>query len=119
MDRWLAEAVDGLTRAAGEGYKKGEGPQPYHGYFFRPLLGQGSHAKGGALDYVVRGHMIGGFAALAYPSRYESSGVMTFVVNHAGQVYQKDLGERTEAIAKRMTRFDPDQTWKKVEVSSP
>jgi len=71
------------------------------------------------MDYVINGKMIGGFALVAYPAEYGSSGVMTFVVNHAGTGYQKDLGERTEAIAKRMTRFDPDQTWKKVEVSSP
>ena len=71
------------------------------------------------MDYVINGKMIGGFALVAYPAEYGSSGVMTFVVNHAGTVYQKDLGERTEAIAKRMTRFDPDQPWKKVEVSNP
>jgi len=100
-----------VTRAAGEGYKKGESPQAYHGYFFRPLLAQGSHAKGGALDYVVRGHMIGGFAAVAYPARYESSGVMTFIVNHDGVVYQKDLGPESEKAAKAMTRFDPGDGW--------
>jgi hypothetical protein len=71
------------------------------------------------LNYVVNGKMIGGFALVAYPAEYGNSGVMTFVVNYAGKVYQKDLGERTAAIAKRMTSFGPDQTWKKVELSSP
>jgi hypothetical protein len=108
------------AQASAEGYKVGGGePQPYHGYYYRILTRQGPNAPGGEIDYVINGKMIGGFALVAYPAEYGNSGVMTFVVNHAGQVYQKDLGERTEAIAKRMTRFDPDQTWKKVEVSSP
>ena len=100
-----------VTRAAGEGYSKSEGPQPYHGYYFRPLRGQGAHAKGGALDYVVKGHMIGGFAAIAYPARYASSGVMTFIVNHDGVVYQKDLGPDTAKQAAAITRFDPGDGW--------
>ena len=108
------------AEASTEGYKVGSGePQPYHGYYYRILTRQGPNAPGGEMDYVINGKMIGGFALVAYPAEYGSSGVMTFVVNHAGTVYQKDLGERTEAIAKRMTRFDPDQTWKKVEVASP
>jgi Protein of unknown function (DUF2950) len=108
------------AQASVEGYKVGGGePQPYHGYYYRILTRQGPNAPGGEMDYVINGKMIGGFALVAYPAEYGNSGVMTFVVNHAGTVYQKDLGERTEAIAKRMTRFDPDQTWKKVEVSSP
>jgi Protein of unknown function (DUF2950) len=108
------------AQASAEGYKVGGGePQPYHGYYYRILTRQGPNAPGGEMDYVINGKMLGGFALVAYPAEYGSSGVMTFVVNHAGQVYQKDLGERTEAIAKRMTRFDPDQTWKKVEVSNP
>ena len=108
------------AQASAEGYKVGGGePQPYHGYYYRILTRQGPNAPGGEMDYVINGKMIGGFALVAYPAEYGSSGVMTFVVNHAGTVYQKDLGERTEAIAKRMTRFDPDQTWKKVEVASP
>ena len=108
------------AQASAEGYKVGGGePQPYHGYYYRILTRQGPNAPGGEMDYVINGKMIGGFALVAYPAEYGNSGVMTFVVNHAGTVYQKDLGERTEAIAKRMTRFDPDQTWKKVEVSNP
>ena len=101
------------AQASAEGYKAGE-QAPYHGYYFRILKGQGSDAPGGAFYYVVKGKMIGGFALIAYPAEYGNSGVMTFMVNHAGIVYQKDLGERTEIIARRISLFDPDQTWKKV-----
>lgn len=108
------------AQAAEEGYKAGaEGSAPYHGYYYRILKGQGSDAPGGALNYVVRGKMIGGFALIAYPAEYGNSGVMTFVVNHAGTVYQKDLGQRTAIIANRIALFDPDQTWKKVDPGSP
>ena len=108
------------AQASAEGYKVGSGePQPYHGYYFRILTRQGSNAPGGELDYVVNGKMIGGFALVAYPAEYGNSGVMTFEVNHAGTVYQKDLGELTEVVAKRIKWFDPDQTWKRVKVSDP
>ena len=107
------------AEASAEGYRTGEGPAPYHGYYFRILKGQGSDAPGGAFNYVVKGKMIGGFALIAYPAEYGNSGVMTFVVNHAGTVYQKDLGARTDSIAKRIYLFDPDQTWKKVDVATP
>jgi hypothetical protein len=107
------------AQASAEGYKVGEQAAPYHGYYYRILKGQGSDAPGGALDYVVKGKMIGGFALIAYPAEYGNSGVMTFMVNHAGTVYEKDLGERTERIAKRIILFDPDQTWKKVSVAAP
>ncbi len=107
------------ARAEAEGYKAGGEPAPYHGYYYRILKGQGPDAPGGALNYVVKGKMIGGFALIAYPAEYGNSGVMTFVVNHAGTVYQKDFGTRTDAIAKRMFVFDPDQTWKKVDVAGP
>jgi hypothetical protein len=108
------------AQAAAEGYEVGaEGGAPYHGYYYRILKGQGPNAPGGALNYVVKGKMIGGFALIAYPAEYGNSGVMTFLVNHAGTVYQKDLGNRTVAIARRVTLFDPDQTWKKVEVTNP
>ncbi len=101
--------------ASAEGYKAGNEPQPYHGYYYRILTKQGASAPGGALNYVVDGKMIGGFALVAYPADYGNSGVMTFMVNHAGTVYQKDLGEDTEARAKSITAFDPDKTWTKVE----
>jgi Protein of unknown function (DUF2950) len=105
--------------ASAEGYKTGSGPQPYHGYYYRILTQQGASAPGGALNYVVKGKMIGGFALVAYPADYGNSGVMTFMVSHAGTVYQKDLGEDTEARAKSITLFDPDKTWKKAEVPNP
>ena len=107
------------AQASAEGYKVSEQAAPYHGYYYRILKGQGSNAPGGALNYAVKGKMIGGFALIAYPAEYGNSGVMTFVVNHAGTVYQKDLGTRTDSIAKRAYLFDPDQTWKKVDVAVP
>jgi Protein of unknown function (DUF2950) len=107
------------AEANAEGYKAGSGPQPYHGYYYRILTQQGASAPGGALNYVVKGKMIGGFALVAYPADYGNSGVMTFIVSHAGTVYQKDLGEDTEARVKSMTSFDPDKTWKKVEELKP
>ncbi|WFU21220.1 DUF2950 domain-containing protein [Bradyrhizobium sp. CB1717] len=110
-----------VAEAAAEGYKQGAGdePAPYHGYFFHILKGQGPNAPGGALNYVVKGKMIGGFALIAWPAEYGNSGVMTFLVNHDGTVYQKDLGTRTSFLAQRMTQFDPDQTWKKVDAEKP
>lgn len=107
------------ARAAAEGYRAGEAGSPYHGYYYRILKGQGSHAAGGALSYVVGNKMIGGFALIAYPAEYGNSGVMTFMVNHAGVVYQKDLGERTAEIASRINRFDPDRSWQKADSERP
>jgi Protein of unknown function (DUF2950) len=104
-----------IAQASTEGYKAGEGRTPYHGYYYRILTQQGPNAPGGALNYVVRGKMIGGFALVAYPAEYGNSGVMTFLVNHSGTVYQKDLGDYTATLVKRMMWFDPDQTWKKVD----
>ena len=99
-----------------QGYRKtGEKPQPFYGYYYRILTGQGKNAQGGAYDYMVKGNMIGGFALVAYPAKYASSGVMTFMVNHDGAVYQKDLGKNTEKAAQAMTLFNPDSTWKKVQ----
>jgi hypothetical protein len=102
-----------VRRATAEGYQaqKSSQPRPYHGYYFRMLTGQGPHAKGGALDYVVKGRMIGGFAAVAYPAQYANSGVMTFIVDHDGVVYQRDLGPDTAEKARAMTRFDPGPEW--------
>jgi hypothetical protein len=107
------------AQASAEGYKAEEGAAPYHGYYFRILKGQGSNAPGGALNYVVNGKMIGGFALVAWPAEYGNSGVMTFLVNHAGVIYQKDLGYRTKVLVSRMTAFDPDQTWKKIDGAKP
>lgn len=108
------------AEASREGYRAGDiEPAPYHGYYFRILKGQGPDAPGGALNYVVKGKMIGGFAMIAWPAEYGNSGVMTFLVNHNGVVYQKDLGAKTDFVAKRLTLFDPDQTWKKVDAAKP
>ena len=73
--------------------------------------GQGKDASGGAYDYLVRGKMIGGFGVVAYPAQYGSSGITTFIVNHDGIVYQKDLGPKTASVAQSMTKFNPDKTW--------
>ena len=104
-----------VVRARAEGYSKQTGgPTPYWGYYYRILSAQGKDAPGGAYDYVAQGRMFGGFALVAHPAQYGVSGVMTFVVNHDGVVYQKDLGPRTAAIATAMKEFNPDSTWKKV-----
>jgi len=88
---------------------------PYHGYYYKILTGQGKDASGGAYDYVVGGRMIGGFGLVAYPARWGNSGVMSFVCNHDGVVYEKNLGKDTQAVASKMTQFDPDPTWSKSE----
>jgi hypothetical protein len=107
---------DFAARATGEGYKKTSNkPVPYHGYFFKVLKAQGKNAPGGAYDYLVKERMIGGFGMVAYPAKYGVSGVMTFVVNHDGIVYEKNLGKDTTKIAQAMKLFNPDKTWKKVE----
>jgi len=107
-----------VAKATEEGYtrkKPGEKPSPYHGYYYRILKAQGENAPGGAYDYVVKGKMIGGFALVAHPAEYGNSGVMTFMVNHEGVVYQKDLGKETEKIVSVLKKYDPDKTWKRVE----
>ena len=109
---------DLAAKATKEGYthtKQGQGPQPYHGYYYRILKAQGKNAPGGAYDYVVKGKMIGGFALVAYPAEYGASGIMTFITNHDGVVYERDLGNETGKIASAMTKFDPDKTRKKAE----
>ncbi len=101
-----------------EGYKlasAGAGPTPYHGYYYKIIKAQGKNASGGAYSYLAKGNMIGGFAVIAAPARYGNSGVMTFIVNHDGVVYEKDLGKNTIELAKKVNRFDPDKSWKKVE----
>jgi hypothetical protein len=110
-----------LGEAAKEGYrlKSGQGkPAPYHGYYYRMLTAQGKAAHGGAYDYLVNGRLIGGFAVVAYPAKPGISGVMTFIVNHEGAVYEKDLGNATQAEAGKMLRFSPDKTWKKSSVKN-
>ena len=102
------------AQAEGYGLKRvaGHKREPYHGYYYRILTSQGNDAPGGPYNYVVRGHMIGGFALVAFPAKYGASGVMTFIVNQDDVVYQKDLGPDTTDIARRMTEFNPDKTWK-------
>src|SRR4029077_6124081 len=84
---------------------------PFHGYFFKILTRQGKHAPGGQYDYIINGNMIGGFALVAWPAEYGESGVMTFIVNQQGRVYQKDLGAKTDKLASTMKEYDPDSTW--------
>jgi len=91
---------------------EGRKPVPYHGYYFHILKAQGPDADGGAADYVVNGEMIGGFALVAFPAEYGVSGILTFIVNQRGTVYSKDLGPTTMTLARQMTRFNPDKTWK-------
>ena len=105
--------------AAQEGYKPGQPvagtPRAYHGYRFHILTRQGSSAPGGTLDYVVKGKLIGGFAIVAWPADYGNAGIMTFIMNHDGIVYQRDLGEDTDKTAAAMIAYDPGPEWKKVE----
>jgi hypothetical protein len=103
-----------VASAEGEGY--GHHPagkrEPYHGYYYRILTAQGKDAPGGAYSYLANGHMIGGFALLAYPARYGDSGVMSFVVGEDGKVYEKNFGPDTARIAARIALYDPDSSWK-------
>ena len=108
-----------VAQATAQGYRVGGGRTPYHGYYFKILTKQGPAAPGGELDYVVDGKMIGGFALVAYPAEYRNSGVMTFIVNHSGDVFQTDLGANTAKVAERMTSFNPDSTWQKVADTEP
>lgn len=102
-----------VAEAADEGYNKGAGA--YHGYRYRILTGQGTNAPGGAYEYVGNGVMLGGFAVLAYPEKYGVSGVMTFLLGHDGTLLEKNLGKDTAALAAKITRYDPDASWQKVE----
>ena len=104
-----------LAAAANEGYPKSEPKalSPYHGYYYKILTSQGPDAPGGAQNYIVKGKMIGGFAVLAYPARYGASGVMSFMVNFEGALYEKNLGRNTAEVASTITSFNPDASWKK------
>ena len=108
----MGPAVSGALR---EGYAPKQGQRtPYRGYYFRILTAQGPHAEGGALDYREDGKLTRGFALVAYPASYGKSGVMTFVVNQAGVVFQKDLGPKTAQAAGALKTYDPDDSWKPV-----
>ena len=103
-----------VVAAEAEGYtaRSAEGRAPFHGYFYKILTRQGPSAPGGAQDYLVKRHLTGGFALVAFPPTYGNSGVMTFIVNQQGIVFEKNLGPNTTEIARRMTEYDPDMTWK-------
>jgi hypothetical protein len=121
---WEAKTGDEVSplgpfavRAVKEGYAqaaKPDKPAPYHGYYYRILSAQGKDAPGGAYSYMVKGNMIGGFALVAYPAEYGNSGVMSFIINHDGKVFQKDLGKNTASIAQNMKEYNPDSTWAQV-----
>ncbi len=101
-----------VAHATAQGYAATGGkPEPFHGYFFHTLKAQGAHAPGGAKNYIVDGNMTGGFAFVAYPAEYRNSGVMTFLIDKNGVVFQKDLGANTTSIAKDMSSYNPDKTW--------
>lgn len=105
----VAEAQEqGYGRRSGQ---QAANPEPFHGYFFKILTGQGKHAPGGKYDYRINGNMIGGFALLAWPAEYGESGIMSFIVNQQGRVYQKNLGAKTTKIAEAMKAYDPDKSW--------
>jgi hypothetical protein len=106
-----------VAAAVTEGYapSRSGAPTPYRGYYYHILTRQGENAPGGAKDYIVSGKMVEGFAFVAYPAKYRSSGVMTFIVNEDGAVYQKDLGKETDVLAKAMKEYNPDSSWQKAE----
>ena len=113
----LAPLADQATDEGYPGEVVAGKPIPYQGYYFRILKGQGENAPGGAKDYIAGGKMTGGFALVAWPATYGDSGIMTFLVDQDGVVFQKDLGQRTAALAGAITRFDPDISWARVDVS--
>ena len=106
-----------VASAFAKGYAKSQegAPTPYRGYYYQILTRQGKNGTGGAKSYIVNGKMTEGFAFVAYPAEYRSSGVMTFVVNEDGVVYQKDLGKKTDVLAKAMKEYDPNSSWQKAE----
>lgn len=109
---WGGPVGEGIAKALAQGYSQKDKPQPYHGYYFKILKGQGAAAPMGEMDFVVGGAMIGGFALAAAPAQYRVTGVETFIVSQAGIVYQKDLGPDTLKTFQSMDRFNPDKTWK-------
>jgi len=106
-----------VAKARMEGYKKGEAvfkeddSSPFHGYYFKILKGQGKNAPGGKYNYIINGNMVGGFALVAFPSNWGKSGVMTFIVNQHGKVFQKNMGQKTIKIAREIISYNPDKTW--------
>jgi Protein of unknown function (DUF2950) len=109
---WGGPVGENVARAIERGYSSKE--EPYHGYYFKVLKGQGPDAPLGQMDYVVNGAMIGGFALIAFPAQYKVTGVKTFMVSNDGVVYEKDLGPNTVELAQKIDRFNPDKTWNPV-----
>jgi hypothetical protein len=107
-----------FAQATAQGYRAGA-RAPFHGYYYRILTRQGASASGGAYNYLARGKMIGGFALLAYPADYGNSGIKTFIVNQDGVVFEKDLGLRTDWLARRITAFNPDKSWTRADTAPP
>jgi hypothetical protein len=103
------------AHAEGYGQNPKAGPHPFHGYCFRILTRQGKDAPGGEMDYMTGGDLTGGFALVAYPARWDQAGIMTFIVNQDGKVYQRNLGKKTYHIAREMKEYNPDSEWKLVE----
>ena len=106
-----------IAEARGEGYRKESkimtgARTPYHGYYFKILTRQGPHAAGGKYNYIINGRMIAGFALVAWPAQWGNSGIMTFIVNQQGRVCEKNLGPKTAELARAMTTYEPDPTWK-------
>ena len=112
---WEGPVGEGIARALEQGYSEKNKPQPYHGYYFKVLKGQGPAAPLGELDFVIKGAMIGGFALAAAPAEYQVTGVKTFIVSHTGIVYEKDLGPDTLEAFQKMELFNPDDSWKPTE----
>jgi hypothetical protein len=115
---WGGPLAGRIAEAIKEGYRQKSRPQPFHGYYFKVLKGQGPAAPLGRMDFVVKGVMIGGFALAAAPSDYRVTGVMTFIVSHDGIVYQKDLGPKTLELFQKMELYNPDETWSPVDGST-
>ena len=113
----LSPLGDLVAHAASEGQRFGEGqkPMPFQGYYFKILTAQGDAAPGGAKSYLANGNMSGGFALVAWPAEYDLTGIMTFIVNHDGIVYEKDLGPESAAMAAKMSDYNPDESWKRIE----
>ena len=109
--------VESAPAAAAEG-ADGEQPAPFFGYYYRILTSQGDYALGGARDFLIDGHLLGGFGLIAWPAEYGITGVDTFIVNQQNQIYEKDLGRQTPEEVKGITRFDPDKSWSKTEPDS-
>lgn len=112
---WDGPVGEAVAKALEQGYTTKDKPQPYHGYYFKVLKGQGPAAPLGQLDFVVDGAMIGGFALAAAPAQYQVTGVKTFIVSHTGIVYEKDLGPSTLELFEKMDRFNPDKSWRPTE----